>query len=217
MPVGSLDSGLGDGMDFMNQGDNGSSYQHERRSSSEEKESLTPAQSRRKAQNRAAQRAFRERKERHVKDLEAKLTALESSASSLASDNQRLKLALQRATTENEILRASSRPNSTITPAQHHSPSHNLDTADALADPTYSAHSPSYGSNDGDGALLAASATWDLIQSHPLVRQGYVDIADVCDRLRSAARCDGSGPVFAEREVRRVVEESRRAGGDELI
>jgi AP-1-like factor len=51
--VGSVDSNLGnDGMDFLNQGEN--SYQHERRSSSEEKESLTPAQSRRKAQNRAA-------------------------------------------------------------------------------------------------------------------------------------------------------------------
>jgi AP-1-like factor len=54
MPIiGSVDSGLGnDGMDFLNQGEN--SYSHERRSSSEEKESLTPAQSRRKAQNRAA-------------------------------------------------------------------------------------------------------------------------------------------------------------------
>ncbi|KAE9965672.1 hypothetical protein BLS_007451 [Venturia inaequalis] len=222
MPIiGSLDSGLGndgmgnDGLDFFNQGEN--SYQHDRRSSSEEKDNLTPAQSRRKAQNRAAQRAFRERKERHVKDLEAKLNVLESSASSLASDNQRLKLALQRATTENEILRASSRPSSTITPAQHHSPMHNIDTSDALLDPGYTAHSPAYGTNDGDGALLPAGATWDLIQNHPLVRQGFIDIADVCDRLRGAARCDGSGPVFAEKEVIRAVESSRRAGGDELI
>jgi AP-1-like factor len=54
MPViGSVDSGLGNNtMDFLNQGEG--AYQHERRSSSEEKESLTPAQSRRKAQNRAA-------------------------------------------------------------------------------------------------------------------------------------------------------------------
>ena len=46
MPVGSLDSGLGVDMDER---------QSRTRSSSEEKESgLTPAQSRRKAQNRAA-------------------------------------------------------------------------------------------------------------------------------------------------------------------
>jgi len=65
--------------------------------------------------------------------------------------------------------------------------------------------------------MLPAGRTWDLIQSHPLVRQGYVDIADVCDRLRGAARCDGTGPVFSEREVRRAVEESRRGGSDELV
>jgi hypothetical protein len=45
MPVGSVDSGLGGDMD------DGRAHT---RSSSEEKESLTPAQSRRKAQNRAA-------------------------------------------------------------------------------------------------------------------------------------------------------------------
>jgi AP-1-like factor len=149
-----------------------------------------------------------------VKDLETKLTVLESSASALASDNQRLKLALQRATTENEILRASSRPNSMYGTTHPLSPTRNADPEST--DPLYSTPSSGY-SADTDGALLPASATWDLIQSHSLVRQGFVDIADVCERLRGAARCDGSGPVFAEREVRRAIEESRRAGGDELI
>jgi hypothetical protein len=46
MPVGSLDSGIG--------GDVDDGRASRTRSSSEEKESLTPAQSRRKAQNRAA-------------------------------------------------------------------------------------------------------------------------------------------------------------------
>jgi hypothetical protein len=45
LPNGSVDSGIALDMDEMQQG---------RRSSSEEKEGLTPAQSRRKAQNRAA-------------------------------------------------------------------------------------------------------------------------------------------------------------------
>lgn len=45
LPNGSVDSGIALDMDDMPQG---------RRSSSEEKDSLTPAQSRRKAQNRAA-------------------------------------------------------------------------------------------------------------------------------------------------------------------
>lgn len=64
---------------------------------------------------------------------------------------------------------------------------------------------------------IPAAQTWDLIQSHPLVKQGLVDIADVCERLKGAARCDGHGPVFEETIVRAAIESSRRSGGDELI
>lgn len=47
--------GLGnDGMEFLHSDTGGGEFQSERRSSSEEKDGLTPAQSRRKAQNRAA-------------------------------------------------------------------------------------------------------------------------------------------------------------------
>ncbi|OCK77038.1 hypothetical protein K432DRAFT_130083 [Lepidopterella palustris CBS 459.81] len=217
MPVGSLDSGLGADMDDR---------QSRTRSSSEEKEQrLTPAQSRRKAQNRAAQRAFRERKERHVKELEAKLSALESSTHSLQSDNERLKLALQRARTENEILRAtaqqsptSSRPVSTSYPSPGNPSSEDADyNVQALGVGSVISTDSSLSAPEKGGKELPAQATWDLIQSHPLVKQGLVDIADVCERLRGMARCDGHGPVFEERAVWRMVEESRRGGGDELI
>ncbi|KAH7079349.1 hypothetical protein BKA63DRAFT_265147 [Paraphoma chrysanthemicola] len=224
MPVGSVDSGLG--------GDIDEGRASRTRSSSEEKESLTPAQSRRKAQNRAAQRAFRERKERHVKDLESKLSALESSTHSLQSDNERLKLALQRARTENEILRAtsgqspsSSRPVSVSYP----SPGAHLPLEDDKDD-DYNVQPLSNGSvvNAADkdhaasrrrtkGKDVPASQTWDLIQSHPLVKQGLVDIADVCERLKGAAKCDGQGPVYEESAIWQAIEESRRSGGDELI
>jgi len=56
-PMGMIQStdGLGnDGMEFLHSDAGGGEFLSERRSSSEEKESLTPAQSRRKAQNRAA-------------------------------------------------------------------------------------------------------------------------------------------------------------------
>jgi AP-1-like factor len=65
--------------------------------------------------------------------------------------------------------------------------------------------------------MLTSAATWDYIMEHPLVRSGQVDITDVCERLRRAARVDGGGPVFSEREIRHAVEDSRRGGGDELI
>ncbi len=77
------------------------------RSSDEDKESITPAQNRRKAQNRAAQRAFRERKERRVKELEIKLKRIEDQSSTLLTDNERLKRELEKLATQNEILRAS--------------------------------------------------------------------------------------------------------------
>lgn len=72
--------------------------------------------------------------------------------------------------------------------------------------------SPNYESN-----MLSASATWDLLQSHPLYLQGAVDIGEVCERLKKMVKCEGAGPMFEEEEVRRVIEEVGRSGSDELI
>ncbi|KAI4801293.1 hypothetical protein E4T44_11626 [Aureobasidium sp. EXF-8845] len=86
-------------------------YQRRRSSAtSEEKEPLTPAQRRRKAQNRAAQRAFRDRKRQRVEELEAQLSALEVRTNSLASENERLQHELLRAREENEALRGIAQP-----------------------------------------------------------------------------------------------------------
>ncbi|KAF7677358.1 bzip transcription factor protein [Alternaria burnsii] len=224
MPVGSVDSGLGAELE--------DGQPNQTRSSSEEKDNLTPAQSRRKAQNRAAQRAFRERKERHVKELETKLESLESSTRSLQSDNERLKAALHRARTENEILRAtsghssaSSRPVS----ASYPSPGAHLPTEeDDEQEMDYSVESLTNSSvvnsagrehsrTKAKGREIPAAQAWDFIQSHTLVKQGLVDVADVCERLKGKTTCDGHGPVFAESTIWQAIEESRRCGGDELI
>jgi len=61
----------------------------------------------RKAQNRAAQRAFRERKERHVKELEAKVAELEQMTQKVADENNRLKNKLQTLESENAMLKGS--------------------------------------------------------------------------------------------------------------
>lgn len=55
----------------------------------------------RKEQNRAAQRAFRERKERHVKDLEDKVAMLEEKTDSQAAENENLRELLTRLQQEN--------------------------------------------------------------------------------------------------------------------
>ncbi|KAJ9641556.1 hypothetical protein H2201_003975 [Coniosporium apollinis] len=208
------------------------------RSSSEEDreqdKSLTPAQWRRKEQNRAAQRAFRERKERHLRDLEDKLAALSSQHASLASTNSRLLAELERTRVENEILRASSssdphliRPPSPTDPHTDGDGPHLKQPPEgqgqeearytrALAAPPVLGTS-AYPSQGTQGTYLSPSAAWDLIQSHPLVRDGIVDITDVAARLQRRATCDGmGGPVFEAEAVREAVEGATRIGGNGL-
>ena len=80
-------------------------------------------------------------------------------------------------------------------------------------------HPLSYEDFGGDEGrrLLAAGATWDLIQSHELFRRGMLDVSDVCRRLKGRAACDGRGPAFKEAEVIQAIEESVLSGSDELI
>lgn len=182
------------------------------------------------------QRAFRERKEKHVRELEAKLTLLTSKTTTLQSDNERLKSLIQRIQTENEILRATSGPG----PYSQNPPSM-VDDPRLLRTSSGAAETGS--DEDEDGGLvhscassardstvntpassntypsrfLSAGATWDLLQSHPLYMSGAVDVGEVCERLKRSARCEGAGPVFDEAEVRRVIEDVARMGSDELI
>ncbi|KAJ6187802.1 hypothetical protein N7519_002710 [Penicillium mononematosum] len=180
------------------------------RSSSEEKESA-PAQSKRKAQNRAAQRAFRERKEQHVRDLEDKVNNLEQASNTLQADNERLKRELARYTTENEILRA------TTLHANHgHANFHTTFMPDGPGTPRSPQHRLTVCPISGE-KLLDTRATWDLIQKHELFERGQLDIGDVTERLKGMSQCDGQGPAFKESQVRQAIEESAAAGRDELI
>ncbi|KAF4630740.1 hypothetical protein G7Y89_g7396 [Cudoniella acicularis] len=191
-------------------------------SNSDDEDNRTPAQSRRKAQNRAAQRAFRERKERHVKDLEAKLAALEKNSASVVEENERLKLQLQKTATENEILKATSaQPHrGGSEPLPNAGPMHYSPT-DFYTEVLY-AHenkTPSHRivTSETGERLLAAGATWDFIIAHPLYIQGLVDVGDVSERLKKVAKCDGQGPVFEEREIISAIELSVASGNDELM
>ncbi|GIJ99300.1 hypothetical protein Aspvir_001430 [Aspergillus viridinutans] len=204
----------------------GGDDQLQHRSSSEEKDNLTPAQSKRKAQNRAAQRAFRERKERHVRELEEKVSTLEQESTTLAADNERLKRELAKYATENEILRATtgqlassqgrhldSEP--TVTGPMKYTPTDFYSNLVPKGEPAPT-HRVTICEKTGE-RLLDAGATWDLIQGHELYKQGLVDIGDVSKRLKGLAQCNGQGPAFREGQVLRVIEASAAAGRDELI
>ncbi|KAL3468468.1 hypothetical protein BJX64DRAFT_282640 [Aspergillus heterothallicus] len=203
------------------------------RSDSEEKDKeglMTPAQSKRKAQNRAAQRAFRERKERHVRELEEKVTNLQAESSTLLADNERLKRELARYSTENEILRATTNASASGTPTHRRgSPSEEpTETGPMIYSPTdfYSdlvpegqssrLHRVTYCKTTGE-RLLDAQRTWDVIQRHESFKKGLVDLNAVTKKLKLVTQCDGSGPAFRESHVRAAIEESAAGDGDELI
>ncbi|OJD19694.1 hypothetical protein AJ78_00317 [Emergomyces pasteurianus Ep9510] len=197
------------------------------RGSSEEKETLTPAQSRRKEQNRAAQRAFRERKERRVRDLEQELSQYKTNYSSLMEDHKSLKRQIEKVATENEILRATSNnstqgsivdggPNRLPTPTGLW---RNLTDYSARGGDTKElVHRPYASGNGKEGEkLLDASATWDLIVRHLSKRGVKLDVQDIYDRLKKHALLDGQCLVLYESHVLRAIEESAAAGSDELI
>ncbi|OBT39108.1 hypothetical protein VE00_10333 [Pseudogymnoascus sp. WSF 3629] len=193
----------------------------QRQASNSDDEDMTPAQSRRKAQNRAAQRAFRERKERHVKELEEQVAELKKERSSFATQNEILRLNLQKVSTENEILKATSsnRQGETLvssTGPLRYSPT---DFYTELLKPHENktiSHRIVMDPVSG-GRLLAAAAAWDFIISHPLAKQGVVDIPAVSEKLKSKAKCDGQGPVFAEGDIIAAIEDSVVGDGDELL
>lgn len=174
-----------------------------------------------------SQRAFRERKEQHVRDLEEKVSSLEQASDTLQADNERLKRELARFTTENEILRATSQhasrghasanenPEPTVTGPMKYSPTdfHATFMADGPRSPQ---HRLTVCPITGE-KLLDAGATWDLIQKHELFARGQLDIGDVTERLKGMSQCDGQGPAFKEGQVRRAIEESAAVGRDELI
>ncbi|KAK3393132.1 hypothetical protein B0H63DRAFT_11235 [Podospora didyma] len=203
-----------------------SDEQSRRQGSNSDEDELTPAQSRRKAQNRAAQRAFRERKERHVKDLETRLQQLEQREQQTATENERLRRDLQRVSTENEILRATSlvggsagSPASNATPTTTGPMSYNPKDFYSNVLQNHANKTPSHRivtSDDGE-RLLAAGATWDLIINHELFKRGRVDIGDVSERLKPLAKCDGQGPVFEESAIIEAIEKSVASGSDELL
>ncbi|OJD25977.1 hypothetical protein ACJ73_02650 [Blastomyces percursus] len=91
--------------------------EHDRRrskpNSSKDKENVSNMHLRRRAQNRASQRAFRERKERHLKSLEGKLHDLHSKHQNLlqsyhqrTEEVQQLNSRIQHLTAELDLLRS---------------------------------------------------------------------------------------------------------------
>lgn len=182
-----------------------------------------------------SQRAFRERKERHVKDLESRLQQLEQAQKEAQTENERLKRDLQKMSTENEILRATSlvaaanNNNSSRSPGGEGANGDMMMTTGPMSYKPqdfytnvlqgHANKTPSHRivTSDSGERLLAAGATWELIINHDLFKRGLVDVGQVSDRLKPQAKCDGQGPVFEERAILEAIQQSVASGSDELI
>ena len=173
-----------------------------------------------------------------MRELQDKIANLGKLTTTLQADNETLKRELTRFATENEILRATSQQQQQQQQRHHNdSPSdqprvddrrqppvpgpmkfsptdfHRLVAHEGTQNPP---HVVSFDEETGE-KLLDAAATWDLIQNHELFKRGLVDIADVSDRLKGMARCNGHGPAYKESHVLNAIQESFTGGSDELI
>lgn len=158
-----------------------------------------------------------------MKELEAKLASLEAAQQQTATENEKLKRDLQKISTENEILKATS--------SMNNSGSHGdgANTAEPLEyNPTdfytrllaqHRNKTPCHRivTSENGERLYAAGATWDYIINHDLYKQGLVDIADISNRLKHKAKCDGQGPVFEECTIIEAIEQSVGSGSDRLL
>ncbi|CAH0046991.1 unnamed protein product [Clonostachys solani] len=179
-------------------------------------------QTKRKAQNRAAQRAFRERKEKHVKDLEASLERLKTSQEKASEENERLRKDLQKMTTENQILKARSTNRRSVDSSADSlvtGPPMNFSQSSSSSNvlPGHKDKSGSHRAAEPKGqSLYAAGAAWDYIVAHGLFKRGLIDITSVSRYLQQRATSDGHGPMFSEQEILDAIHRSLADGSDNL-
>lgn len=182
-------------------------------------------QMKRKAQNRAAQRAFRERKETKLKELEAKLLQSEEERQKLMDQLEIIRKQNISITTENEILRSSgdiNGGNAFQTRHSHIAPVNKFDfpkTQDDFIEHVLRGTNHKlkeenknkvYADNEGR-KLLALGAVWDYLQikvEEADLDFNSIDFNDVMERLKGAERCHGYGPAYPLDLVDQAIESS---------
>ncbi|KAK9485141.1 hypothetical protein V1527DRAFT_467655 [Lipomyces starkeyi] len=157
-------------------------------------------QSKRKAQNRAAQRAFRERREKHVKELQEKLEQAEKYTKEVEWDNAKLKKELAWYQAENKTLKEAAdavRANAVAANNNGH-PSKAVFPELRNADAENHQERPRNVNSD-DTVFLNPSQIWDRLNEHP--RADVMDVDDIMKRLVGKAQCGGQGPLFNINDV----------------
>ncbi|KAL6451224.1 FCR3 Fluconazole resistance protein 3 [Candida maltosa Xu316] len=170
-------------------------------------------QLKRKAQNRAAQRAFRERKETKLKELEAKLLQSEEERQNLMDQLEVSRKQIISITTENEILRSNGDINnhhanilsarSTPPVSKFNFPKTQDDFIEHVLKGTNHQLKEEnkkkiYADNNGS-KLLALGAVWDYLQikaEEADLDFNSIDFNDVMEKLKGNEQCHGYGPAY---------------------
>ncbi|KAG0168112.1 hypothetical protein DFQ30_005194 [Apophysomyces sp. BC1015] len=189
---------------------------------------------RRKEQNRVAQRAFRERKERYVKELELKIKAMEKDhaedTSELRKENEVLRSSMKQMESEMYTLRGAAlafelsmrklrEAGIEVPDIQQHTMVHQsgperLDTrgADQPLSPRVDEFAESTAKRfehlpdpitRTNAKLIPYSKVWELLSEHP--RFDEFDLEELCEELKTKAKCSGTGPVIEEAELNNVL------------
>lgn len=155
-------------------------------------------QMKRKAQNRAAQRAFRERKETKLKDLELKLNKSEEEKQQLIDQLEAIRRNNLNVIAENQKLRNSN-------PFDHSSdfafPKNEKQFIDGMLHGTNHVFQADYSkkvydSPDNGNRVLALGAVWDYLLYKVETEDLNVDVVEVMSKLRGNEKCHGFGPAY---------------------
>ncbi|KAI5964165.1 FCR3 [Candida pseudojiufengensis] len=175
-------------------------------------------QLKRKAQNRAAQRAFRERKETKLKELETKLLQSEEERQRLIDQLDSIRKQNLSITSENDFLRNND--------GSHIMPHTNVTTIDKFNFPqnqqefiahimkdsghTYDETKVNAVYNQEGEKLLALGAVWDYLQikaEEANLDSSSIDFTEVMSKLKGNERCHGYGPAYSLNLVNKVIKE----------
>lgn len=160
-------------------------------------------QLKRKAQNRAAQRAFRERKETKLKELESRLNKSEDERQRLLNELDDVRRRTLRMQAENEYLKnqAHTKPDQSQVASFEFPRNQTQFINRVLQDSNHVLNEESvnkiYDSPENGTKVLAIGAVWDYLLYRADEENLNLDVVEVMTRLRGNEKCHGWGPAYS--------------------
>ncbi|ODV93897.1 hypothetical protein PACTADRAFT_51645 [Pachysolen tannophilus NRRL Y-2460] len=189
----------------------------------------------RKAQNRAAQRAFRERKETKLKELSTKLNKTEAENEKLSRELEELKQKIIMLDTENQLLTKnysivasdsnsgkfsfkSEKPNTSTVfsfPLDKEKFINNLikdtehDISKAFQNDNLVYQETGDTNGNSCGKILTVGAVWDYLYNFSMEHEELeLDITNIMDQLKGNEKCHGYGPGYSLKLLNEIIAEA---------